>query len=120
MDLVDGEHWMISTCIEYSKENEPQIPRALVARGYIVEKWFSIPKKPAAGGYIREKRQEIPKAPVAGGYIREKRTGNTQEEARERVCRRKVPRYTQEVNYRWVYKKEKDRKYPRRSQREGM
>ncbi len=58
MDLVDGEHWMISTCIEYSKENEPQIPRALVARGYIVEKWFSIPKKPAAGGYIREKRTE--------------------------------------------------------------
>ena len=68
MDLVDGEHWMISTCIEYSKENEPQIPRALVARGYIVEKWFSIPKKP-----------------VAGGYIREKRTENTQEEAKVRV-----------------------------------
>ena len=85
MDLVDGEHWMISTCIEYSKENEPQIPRALVARGYIVEKWFSIPKKPATGGYIREKRSEIPKAPAAGGYIREKRTENTQEEAKVRV-----------------------------------
>ncbi len=78
MVLVAGEHWMISTCIEYSKENEPQMPRALVARGYIVEKWFSIPKAPAVSGYIRKKR-----------------TGNTQSTSKW-----------------WVYKREKDRKYP--------
>ena len=120
MDLVDGEHWMISTCIEYSKENEPQIPRALVARGYIVEKWFSIPKAPADGGYIREKRSEIPKAPAAGGYIREKRTGNTQEEAIERVCRRKVPLHAQGAGNWWVYKREETKNTQRRSHREGM
>lgn len=47
MDLVDGEHWMTSTCIEYSKENEPQIPRALVVGGYIGEKSQEIPREEA-------------------------------------------------------------------------
>ena len=83
MDLVVGEHWMISTCIEYSKENEPQIPRALVARGYIVEKWFSIPKKPAAGGYIREKK-----------------TGNTQSTSKWWVYCHKIDSHTHTTNNR--------------------